>query len=218
MRFEGGEAVGKRAERNAGTEAVAEFIHVRNDANHFAVCLHGVQAVEHLIKGFVIEGAETFIEEERIDGGIGGHFCEPEPESEADEEGFSTGEVVTAARLRSTEQVVVNIEFQTGFSVFGFTTHQEETVCELAELNIGVLDEGLEGELLRKLLKAFFCAAEHIFELLPVTELLIKSGDLQILFVALTDVFLVAAEFYGQSFRSGSVGVNFLGFALQELV
>lgn len=75
-----------------------------------------------------------------------------------------------------------------------------------------------EGELLGKLLKAFFCATEHIFEFLPVTELLIKSGDLQILFVALTDVFLVAAEFHGQSFRSGSVGVNFLGFALQELV
>src|SRR5471032_2367566 len=53
--------------------ALFERFHVTDHANHFAACVQRIECVERNLQRLTVERAETFIEEQRVDGSLETH-------------------------------------------------------------------------------------------------------------------------------------------------
>lgn len=63
-----------------------------DDADHLAAGVQGVEGVEGDFQGVGVEGAEAFVEEERVDAGlVADQVGEGEGQRQADQEAFAAG-------------------------------------------------------------------------------------------------------------------------------
>ena len=71
------------------------FLHafdVADDADHLAAGVEGIEGVEGDFQGVGVEGAEAFVEEQRVDAGlVADQVGEGEGEGQADQEAFAAG-------------------------------------------------------------------------------------------------------------------------------
>ena len=76
-----------------GGDAFLEAFDVADDADHLAAGVEGVERGEGGFEGVAVEGAEAFIEEERIDRGfVADQIGERQRQRQADEEALATGQ------------------------------------------------------------------------------------------------------------------------------
>lgn len=96
-----GRSGGVFADVEAVGDAAAQFGDMADDPDGAVVGAQGVQDVEDLVEGVLVEGAEAFVDEERVQGVaasfVGDDVGQSESQGQGSEEGFASGERVGLA-------------------------------------------------------------------------------------------------------------------------
>ena len=144
-----------------------ELLDVGDDADQPALLPEDLQAVHDVVERVMIQRAEAFVEEQRVDAGVAGHVGEPQGKGQTDNEGFAAGEVGAGAG----GVVLVAVDDGELQRIPGIQ-HKGVAVVELGKLGIGMPDELLEGDDLGVAQERVFGAAENGVESPPVFQFL----------------------------------------------